>query len=404
MTDRKIDVLKEDYPGIETDTLLELLTACDGSVSATRSMIDESFPTPQQKRKAGALYQKSITSLIAPASKRIKLKNLSSGKRVITLNTMEEVEQHLSPYVSFHKSFLPPDLANRILKYLMTQTDKVTSHEFYLFDKLCKANHSLGFFHSPNLDTVYEDLIYNGKKSTLNSYNKDFEDVSKYLKDFMNKKIIPNVKRLPFQSTEMWNSDACVVNYFERLSNNLDWHSDRMSHIGPHNFIASISLGATREFRLRKNYSNDENPSPIYSIIIPHNSMVIMQPGCQEEYRHCVNALHTALQMNSISGSARFNLTFRFFPLQFIKRIPRCRCNITMILRRSFKAIETRGKYFWTCENKYQNKDCGCFYWANFDNIEDNFRAESEETASEWIAPEDSARLSYLQNLNDHKK
>ncbi|CUM45907.1 uncharacterized protein AC631_05714 [Debaryomyces fabryi] len=404
MTDNKIDALKEDYPGIETDTLLELLAACDGSVTETRSMINESFPTPQQKRKAGTLYQTSITSLIAPVSKCKKLKTLSGRKRVITLNTVEEVEQHLSPYVSFHKSFLPPDLANRILKYLMTQTDKVSPHEFYLFDNLCKANHSLGFFHTPNIDPVYENLIYNGKKGKSNLYNKDFEDVSTYVKDFMNNNIIPNVKRLPFQPTETWNSDVCVVNYFESLSNNLDWHSDRMSHIGPHNFIASISLGATREFRLRKNYSVGKDPSPIYSIIIPHNSMVIMQPGCQEEYKHSVNALRTAFQVNSISGSARFNLTFRFFPLDFIKQLPRCRCDLAMTLRRSFKAIETRGKYFWSCENKYQNKDCGCFYWANFDNIDDNFRAESEETASQWIAPEDHARLAYLQSLNDDKK
>lgn len=404
MTDRKVDVLKEDYPGIEADTLIELLAACDGSVTATRSMIDGSFPTPQQKRKAGALYQTSITSLLAPVSKYKKLKAVSSGKKVITLNTVEEVDQHLSPYVSFHKSFLPPDLANRILKYLMTQTDKVSPNEFYLFDNLCKANHSLGFFHTPDLDTVYQNLIYNGKKSRSNLYNKDFEDVSRFVKDFMNNNIIPNVKRLPFQSTETWNSDVCVVNYYENLSNNLDWHSDRMSHIGPHNFIVSISLGATREFRLRKNYTDGTDLSPIYSIVIPHNSMVIMQAGCQEEYRHCVNSLRTALQVNPVSGAARFNLTFRFYPLQFIKQLPRCDCNLTMTLRRSFKSIETRGKYFWSCENKYQNKDCGCFYWANFDNIEDNFKAESEETASQWIAPEDYAKLSYLQNLTDNKK
>ena len=135
-----------------------------------------------------------------------------------------------------------------------------------------------------------------------------------------------------------------------------------MSHIGPHNFIVSISLGATREFRLRKNYTDGTDPSPIYSIIIPHNSMVIMQAGCQEEYRHSVNSMRTALQVNPISGAARFNLTFRFYPLQFIKQLPRCECNLTMTLRRSFKSIETRGKYFWSCENKYQNKDCGCFY------------------------------------------
>lgn len=389
MADKKIEVLKEDYPGIETCTLLELLAACDGSVGATRSMIEGSFPTPQQKRKAGALYQRTITSLIAPASKYKKLKVLPGGKRVITLNTAEEVEQHLSPYVSFHKSFLPPELANRILKYLLTQTDKVSSHEFYLFDNLCKSNHSLGFFHTRDLDTVYEYLIYNGKRSRSNLYNNEFEEVSQFVKNFVNNTILPNINRLPFQSNETWNSDVCVVNYYESLSNNLDWHSDRMSHIGPHNLIVSISLGATREFRLRKNYTEDTDSSPISSIIIPHNSMVIMQPGCQEEYKHSVNSLRTALQMNPISGAARFNLTFRFYPLQFIQNLPRCRCNLTMTLRRSFKKIETRGKYFWSCENKYQNKDCGCFYWAKFDKMEDNFKAENEETASQWIAPED---------------
>lgn len=397
MTDRKIEVLKKEYPGIEEETLLELLIACDGSAEATMSMINDSFPTIQRKRKVGALYQTSITSLIAPVSKQKKLKVLSGRKKVITLNTADEVEQHLAPYVSFHKSFLPTDLADRTLGYLVTQTDKVSPNEFYLFDNLCKANHSLGFFHTPNLNSVYENLIYNGKKSVSNLYKEEFEEVSLFVKNFMNNKIIPKVKRLPFQSTESWNSDVCLVNYYEKLSNNLEWHSDRMSHIGPHNFIVSISLGATREFRLRKNYTDSTDLPPIYSIIVPHNSMVIMQPGCQEEYKHSVNPMPTALQVNSISGAGRFNLTFRFYPLQFLQSLPRCHCKLTMSLRRSFKNIETRGKYFWTCENKYQNKDCGCFYWARLDKIEDNFIAENEGKASQWIAPEDSVRLSYLQ-------
>lgn len=395
MTDHKIEELKEEYPGIEEETLLELLAACEGSVNATKNMINESFPGPQNKRKVGSLYQASITSLFAPESKQKRIKVTTGRKKVIILNTVEEVELYLSPYVSFHKSFLPSDLADRILRYLLTQKDKVSPNEFYLFDNLCKANHSLGFFHTPNITSAYQNLVYNGKKNTPNLYNDIFEEVSAFVKNYMNNKIIPSTKRMPYQSTEVWNSDVCIVNYYEKLSNNLDWHSDRMSHIGPHNFIVSISLGATREFRLRKNYGTNMDLDPIYSIIVPHNSMIIMQPGCQEEFKHSVNPMKAALQLNPISEAARFNLTFRFYPLQFIQNLPLCKCKLTMTLRRSFKTIETRGKYFWTCENKYQNKDCGCFYWANFDNIENKFVAESEEEASEWVAPDDIARLEY---------
>lgn len=399
MTDRKLEVLKKEYPSVEEPTLLEILLSCDGSVPASRSLINCSLPTARQKRKIGALYQTSITSLLAPVDEK-KIRRTPLGQKVITLNGVEDVEQHLAPYVSFHKSFLPQELSERILKYLLTQKQKMSPNEFYLFDNLCKANHSLGLFCTEDVKEAYENLIYNGKRSKPNFYNGDFEEVSEFVKNFMNDKVIPKVSRLPFQSKERWDCDVCIVNYYESLSNNLDWHSDRMSHNGPHNFIASLSLGTTREFRLRRNYSDNSEPSQIYSIIVPHNSMVIMKPGCQEEFKHSVNPMRGALQINPIVGSSRFNLTFRFYPLLFIQNLCRCNCNLTMTLRRSFNNVENRGKYFWTCENKYLNKDCGCFYWADFGNVKGNFIAKNEDEASSWVAPDDFARLAYL---NEHK-
>lgn len=409
LEESKIELLKKDYPGALRETLKELLAVCEGSVEATAKMIDESFQIQAPKRKARPLYQSSISS-ICGVSKRPKISDLktkldglsggpddngkSSGK-VITLYTPEAVEEYLKGYVSFYKSFFPPEMADEILIYLMKQKDNLSPNEFYLFENYCVSNHSLGFFSVDRELGDCRSLLYNGLPINAQPLNDALERAANYVSKFLNNDVIPTSERLPFQSDEKWECNVCLVNLYEKISNNLDWHSDRLTHIGPHNYIVSASLGATREFRIRKNYSQGDSPPPIYSIVVPHNSMVLMRPGCQEEYKHSVSPLRRPIQLHEISRLSRYNITFRHYSAKFLNNSPKCHCGKKMLLRRSYKRPETRGNYFWSCENVYKNKDCGCFYWADFSNQEKNMIAETVDDCSRWIAPEDTYNLNY---------
>lgn len=418
-TDSKIEKLSLIYPSIEKSTLLELLLACNGSQKGTENLINESLPPSQQpkRRKAeGPLYQSSLSSIILSDNDQqnsVKRRHLNSdyattktmkrtSSRALLLYQPEDVKRHLHPYVSLHRPFLSPDLSNRLLQHLCKNIKpQLKANEFYLFGQLCKSEHELGMFSRSN-DPEAENLIYNGKNVSTKTYTDILEEVSKVAEDFINEKIIPQQNQvLPFQQVDSkreWKAEKCVINYYKNSANHLDWHSDRLNHMGPHNYIVSISVGATREFRVRRNYDNIEdskNPSPIYSIVVPHNSVLIMHPGCQEEYKHCVNTMSGPLEVHNISGTGRFNLTFRYFPLYYTKNVPKCKCNMNMSLRRAYKDVRTRGKYFWTCEGKYQEKDCGAFHWADFTNISGNYISENEADSSEWIADDDYTKQNY---------
>ncbi len=420
--------LGDAYPHIERATLLELLVACDGSKTATEHMIDESLPATStlKKRKADKpRYQSSLSSLLP---KRLKTPSpaaatpVSGGRnvgKVIRLYHPDDVRAHLHPYVSLHRSFLPHQLSNDLLQDLVDNTHKFSPHEFYLFGQPCKADHATGVFMRDKVSEISPDYVYNGVKVDPDLYPPLVKEASTFSENFMNETIIVSRhlqgESLPFEQiapdsngVPYWQADKCIVNHYEANTNHLDWHSDRLSHMGPHCYIVSISLGATREFRVRRTYNNEamegdarKPPTTIYSIVLPHNSMLIMHPGCQEEFKHCVQPMKGPLEVNPISGTARFNLTFRHFPQVFHHHVPKCACNLQMTLRRAFKDVATRGRYFWTCEKKYLNKDCGTFYWADFKNFKGNLIYNPEEsgsTISEWVAFDDFAKKRYLQH------
>lgn len=406
----KVSLLGLYFPEVDASVLSELLKSCKGSIEDTKSLLNG---TTSQKRKIGPLYQALVTPIASNTKvpshtnmrKRVKTEDpgsprktpRSSGK-VITIHTPAQVKQLLSPYVSMYRNFLGKEEADELLMKVHAQRHKIDGKKFYLFDKLCHSNHGLAYFHNKEF-SHHHDVHYNGLNAKYKdkAYDDTMVNISQKINKFMNSKIIPNCERLPFQSSEPWNGSSCVINYYEKLSNNLDWHSDRMNYIGPHNFIVLLSLGGTRYFRLKKNYGSN---IVTYQLPLPHNTLLIMHPGCQEEYRHCVNPMLKPEQAHPLVGQTRFNLTFRFHPLEFNLNAPKCKCKIAMTLRRSFKTVESRGQYFWSCENIYRNKECGDFFWADLNSPENNFKAEDAEKCTSWVAPEDEEKWDYLKSLD----
>ena len=93
--------------------------------------------------------------------------------------------------------------------------------------------------------------------------------------------------------------NSVLINYYRNGQDSNGWHSDDESELGEEPIIASISLGASRDFRLRHRYDKQLR----HSISLKHGSLLLMQGKTQSYWQHHVP--------KRAHAGARINLTFR---------------------------------------------------------------------------------------------
>lgn len=396
---------------------LEILVACDGSLQAAVEMVNASLGVHRflddhrsEKRKyegskassAGRKIQKNLNYFLKDPSSKVKpISDNSWGKvssKAIELFSKEDIETNVK-YITVHKNALPEPLANSLLQTLAWDSDNFTPNQFFLFGKKCTSNH-LTKMYSSNEDILLGNrkIYYNSYSRThITGYDDDLKVAQLLVEDLVNE-VIAQQELLPFQiKSPDWKGDVVLVNRYYSNSN-LDWHSDRMTSIGPQPIIASLSLGCVREFRVRRNYPTN---SQVYIIKPPHNTLVIMHAGFQEEYKHCIHShsKNSYLEQHPISKDIRINLTYRYYLQEYLSNCPRChKCESPMDLRRAFKNPKTRGQYLWQCSRGYKGEDCDGVKKADFDNESLTVKAYDAQ-GSRWLAPDDmEARIA--QKLN----
>lgn len=94
--------------------------------------------------------------------------------------------------------------------------------------------------------------------------------------------------------------NSVLVNRYRDGRDAMGWHRDDEPELGPQPVIASISLGATRRFRLKA----DDAAVPPLSLDLPHGSVLVMRGHTQSRFRH-------ALPRTARPVGERINLTFR---------------------------------------------------------------------------------------------
>jgi alkylated DNA repair dioxygenase AlkB len=93
--------------------------------------------------------------------------------------------------------------------------------------------------------------------------------------------------------------DSLNLNLYRDHRDSIDWHYDGQQE-GLYSFpIASVSFGAARRFKWRKN-----NDGLVTTQLLEHGSLLVMPPGFQCDYRH-------ALPKQMKACGPRINLTFR---------------------------------------------------------------------------------------------
>jgi alkylated DNA repair dioxygenase AlkB len=95
--------------------------------------------------------------------------------------------------------------------------------------------------------------------------------------------------------------NSVLLNLYRDERDSMGWHSDDEPELGAHPAIASLSLGATRVFKLR--HRTKKHIKPIV-LALTDGSLLLMTGSTQRFWRHAVDKERE-------STGARINLTFR---------------------------------------------------------------------------------------------
>ncbi len=94
--------------------------------------------------------------------------------------------------------------------------------------------------------------------------------------------------------------NSVLLNRYRDGRDSMGWHSDDEPELGPTPLIASLSLGASRRFLLRRR----DEPAKKAEYLLGHGDLLLMRGHCQRDYQH-------ALPKTARVAGERINLTFR---------------------------------------------------------------------------------------------
>lgn len=94
--------------------------------------------------------------------------------------------------------------------------------------------------------------------------------------------------------------NTALGNFYRDGKDSVAWHSDDEPDLGPNPIIASLSLGATRRFLLRKK----DNHKDVKIYDLSHGSLLLMTGSTQAHWEHTIPKTRQRVE-------SRINLTFR---------------------------------------------------------------------------------------------
>ncbi|KAJ5359239.1 uncharacterized protein N7496_011652 [Penicillium cataractarum] len=441
-TDIKIAILLSLFPDIKQENLLDILVSCDGSVEAASSLLTSqgtSSSSPFKKRATSNPARGAQTSLSSHVLTKAKdgsvttlseslihRKPLSTKKgQTLHLYSPEDIAAY-TPCTIIH-NFLPAEQANALLIELLDESEHFSRYEFQLFNRTVQSPHTTSLYVSTaeEYQQHTSEYKYGGTyRSNVRQATPELRSVSRKVQYAVNEvvharihNIYPDGKKLKYQSPKEWRPNAAFVNCYDGPGENVGYHSDDLTYLGPHPIIGSLSLGVEREFRVRRVLPRDEEddagqigaednkrnpPSGAtndrklstaradaqgqISIHLPHNSLLVMHAEMQEEWKHSIAPAQT-ISPHPISGNRRINITYRWYRDTLHPRYtPRCLCGEHAVLRCAQRKQETRGRYMWMCYAGYVpgKESCSFFQWAEFDDDGNpvwTHKPQEEETA-----------------------
>jgi hypothetical protein len=357
-TEDLVAILVSHAPDMDHGAALEMLVSCDGSVDKCLELMGISRNALIKRKGMG--IQSTLGMFTDPddqLQRKTKVPRLDRKGKTVHVYDPKVVENLLP--CTLHFNVFPNELAEEMLQTLMKDAETWHYSHFYLFDREVQAGHSSCIYSSDMELVRSRNATYNGRRaSDIRPFNAALTKGRDIVQKLVNEQIGKR-GRSRYQYPGPWSCDVAVVNKYANRTESVGWHSDQMTHIGPDAVIASVSLGVTREFRLKNKFDNDMST---VSVHLPHNSLVIMHAGCQEEWKHSVVPLSVSPEPHEISGDARINITYRMYLDDFkVDKVPSCECGKPMILRTTVKKSRANDyKYIWQCSQSYLTGK-GCF-------------------------------------------
>ncbi|MDX1811708.1 MAG: alpha-ketoglutarate-dependent dioxygenase AlkB [Gammaproteobacteria bacterium] len=93
--------------------------------------------------------------------------------------------------------------------------------------------------------------------------------------------------------------NSVLINYYRDGQDRVDWHSDNERELGAQPMIASLSLGADRNF-----YYKNKRTAEQGSVLLTKGSLLLMYPEFQHQWLH-------SIPVDKALTRSRINLTFR---------------------------------------------------------------------------------------------
>lgn len=156
----------------------------------------------------------------------------------------------------------------------------------------------------------------------------------------------PGGKKLKYQSPHDWVPNAAFVNCYKGGAESVGYHSDSLTYLGPRPTIGSLSLGVSREFRVRKIIARDDEEIPTKSALrdslrgdiegqiaihLPHNSLLMMHAEMQEEWKHSIHPAQV-IDPHPVAGNQRINITYRHYREGFHPRFSKLPLSAFLLL------------------------------------------------------------------------
>lgn len=117
---------------------------------------------------------------------------------------------------------------------------------------------------------------------------------------------LPLLKKVNETSSCTFN--GCLLNFYRNGEDAMGWHADDEREIDKTAPIASLSIGAGRDFLMRKKKKVNEERVKSVVLNLSDGDLLIMHPGCQEKWQHSIPRRKRIKQI-------RINLTFRKFSI-----------------------------------------------------------------------------------------
>lgn len=143
----------------------------------------------------------------------------------------------------------------------------------------------------PRLTAWFGDsaYTYSGKQMKPEPFPKPFEELTAQL------------EIATFEHAELPTEyNSLLINYYRDGTDYVSWHADDEAELGKNPIIASVSLGASRDFLIKPK----ANPTERIRVTLNHGDVFLMFGDFQDQYLH-------AIPPRPLVKEARYNLTFR---------------------------------------------------------------------------------------------